>query len=82
MVLKAVVLLLACLMFVAMSAHVKIGNWDPIKKVWSGYNPACDNQCTKAQGEICGDNVRQCCTKDNCNKKLGFKICKKVVENF
>lgn len=79
MVIKSIVVLLVCLMATALSAHVKIGNWDPIKKDWSGYNPACDHQCRKSQGVICGENVRQCCAKDQCNKKLGFSICKKVV---
>ena len=54
MAIKYLVVLLATLAFLCSSAHVKIGNWDPIKKFWHGYNPACDSQCTKSQGIICG----------------------------
>ena len=80
--LKYLIVVIAFLLTASTAAHVKIGNWDPVKKLWNSYNPACDNQCTKAQGVICGANVRQCCVKDQCITKSNFQICNKKVENF
>jgi hypothetical protein len=33
---------LVFLFCISTAAHVKVGNWDPIKKQWNGYNPVCD----------------------------------------
>lgn len=81
MVTKNLVVLLLIL-YSALSAHVKIGDYDSTTKTWRGYNPACDDQCTSQKGEVCGTNVRTCCTKDQCQPKLGFPICKTPLALF
>jgi hypothetical protein len=74
-----VVLFLASL---TLTAHVKIGRYDPVTKTWHGYNPACDEQCLTQKGEICGTNVRSCCSLDECENKLGFNICNTLLPKF
>lgn len=69
-----VVLLLLAL--TAYTAHITIGHYDDKTKTWRGYNPACDDQCHVAKGDICGVNVRSCCAKDQCQNKYGFNLCK------
>ena len=66
----------------AWGAHVKIGHYDPKTGTWSGYNPACDEQCRAQKGEVCGANVRSCCSKNACENKLGFNICKTPLPQY
>lgn len=81
MIVKNLVVLLS-LVSLVLAAHVKIGHYDPEAKTWSGYNPACDEQCTAQKGEVCGTNVRSCCTKNQCENKLGFKICRTLLAKY
>lgn len=49
------------LAFFSYSIRVQVGNYDDKAKTWTGYNPACDEQCLGLKGTICGDGVRECC---------------------
>lgn len=74
---KVNLILLLVLCYTVFSAHVKLGIYDPITKTWSGYNPACEDQCKEAKGIQCGSGVKQCCAIDQCKTVRGFQICKK-----
>lgn len=77
---KLNIVILASLCYVAMNAHVKLGNYDPVTKTWSGYNPACEDQCKQADGVSCGSGVKKCCVKDQCVTKRGFKVCQEPAQ--
>lgn len=70
------------LSFLTHSIRVQVGNYDDKTKTWTGYNPACDEQCHAHNSTICGDGVRLCCEKDACANVKGFQICKKKVTSF
>lgn len=49
---------------------------------WSGALNECDEQCTKAAGEVCNEFPKSCCQKGSCKSKFGVLTCEKEVEGF
>lgn len=75
-------ILVALLISMISTMQFEIGAYNSTQKTWRGYNPICDHQCLSNNGNICGVNVRNCCTIGQCVNQFGFSVCQQLLNGF